>query len=137
MAARQSVAGLSLARSGRGALTGEGDRSEVLQRLQVGAIGLIAVLLFVTIANVIVDNAADEESGLAKAQPEAVIDGIAEAATPPQEPLVELGVAPATPSEEPAKDAGRAPGDGRPNAARVPDLEPDPNLDERMDREPN
>lgn len=118
-------------------MTGESDRSEVLQRLQVGAIGLIAVLLFVSIANVIVDNAAEEESGLAKAQPEAVIDGTAQADEPPQEPLVELGVAPATPSEEPAKVTGRTKGDGRPNTARVPDLEPDPNLDERMDREPN
>ncbi len=68
-------------------------RESALQRIQVGLIGLVVVLLFVSLANLAIDRAqlppgdtGGATSAEIAAQPE----------KPSNEPLVELGVAPVT-----------------------------------------
>lgn len=82
------------------------QRQSAMQRIQVGLIGLIVVLLFVSLANMVLDRVADapQEAGGASQ------DGVAgdDMATP-DEPLAELGVTPVTNEEEKAK-AETAPG---------------------------
>jgi predicted lipid-binding transport protein (Tim44 family) len=70
-----------------------------VQRIQVGLIGLVIVLLFVSIANVM----SDRTSSAAAGSPQAKVNAAADAAKSEQrqdEPLAELGVAPAV-SEQP------------------------------------
>ena len=103
------------------------SKRETIQRIQVGFLGLLGVLMIVGLANVMTHNARlDEGSGTA------AIDGAvnpgastnASAAAPSNnEPLADLGV---TPSNDPALSTAPA----------VPDLEPDPRLTTRMDRDP-
>jgi hypothetical protein len=70
-----------------------------VQRIQVGLIGLVTVLLFVSIANMLFDRTSSAASGSQQTKANAS----AEAAKSEQrqdEPLAELGVAPAV-SEQP------------------------------------
>lgn len=81
-------------------------RQSAMQRIQVGLIGLVVVLLFVSLANMVLDRVADAPSvtempgqgGLA-ADVEAV----------PDEPLAELGVTPVAKEEEVPNNGGLAP----------------------------
>jgi hypothetical protein len=97
-------------------------RREGYQRVQVGLAGLAGVLLLVTLANLVI----------AKARPDLAADtanaGVAQVAADnagaakPNEPLADLGVTPtAETSERPAPS--------------MPDLQPDPRLQQPMDRE--
>jgi hypothetical protein len=82
-----------------------------VQRLQVGLLGLLAVLIFVSIASMVRDRAdqqdklataAERQSGAPKVDDKAVTD----------EPLVELGVTPVVP-EQPAKQTAPKPAQQR------------------------
>ncbi|WP_173202832.1 hypothetical protein [Sphingopyxis sp. BSNA05] len=105
-----------------------------MQRIQVGVVGLAAVLLLVSVANFIIQRASDEQTVIEEMQAEAT--GIAppvatKSEEKPAEPLAELGLtpAPATGKPEAQKPQANLPGQ------TVPDLKPDPNLDAPMDRE--
>jgi hypothetical protein len=99
---------------------------EELQRVQIGLVGLAAVLLIVTLANLVIQTARNE-AGPDSAATEQTVPGAGQVnssgggAAGPSEPLADLGVTPSTDSTAPS----------------VPDLEPDPRLRERMDRDPN
>ena len=100
---------------------------EELQRVQIGLVGLAAVLLVVTLANLVIQTARNE-AGLDTAstdqtlQPNGQVNSSGGSLAGPSEPLADLGVTPST---------------ADPVAPSVPDLEPDPKLRERMDRDPN
>jgi hypothetical protein len=95
-----------------------------LQRVQIGLVGLAAVLLVVTLANLVINTARTDASVEAtSATIEQGIAGVSNA-TGANEPLADLGVTPTTDST-----ASVAPS--------VPDLEPDPRLRQRMDQDRN
>lgn len=75
-------------------------RQSGIQRIQVGLVGLVVVLLFVSLANMVLDRVADapQDGSLSS---EALTAGDIEAT--PDEPLAELGVTPVTNEEEKAK----------------------------------
>lgn len=75
-------------------------RQSATQRIQVGIIGLVVVLLFVSLANMVLDrvtggpnNAAASESAVLAEDQEAM----------PDEPLAELGVTPVATEDKEAK----------------------------------
>lgn len=109
--------------------TREQNQFEAMRRVQLGLVGLGGVLLLVGLINVVIDNVR-RDNGLGQAA--AVQQGMAGAANAiilpekPTEPLADLGVAPAP---EAAKEQA-AP------VTAVPDLEPDPQLQKPMDRDP-
>ena len=85
------------------------QRQSALQRIQVGLIGLVVVLLFVSLANMVLDRVTDappvsetrelSESGNVNLAPNEA----------PAEPLAELGVTPVAPDEVSADSNGSAP----------------------------
>ncbi len=94
------------------------QRKEVIQRIRVGLGGLTGVLLLIGLADIVVDKIRSDEATTSSAE---VANASGHAtATPdqPTEPLAELGVTP--PSDSPKQPV-------------VADLQPDPNLRERMD----
>ncbi|HZV57801.1 MAG TPA: hypothetical protein VFF89_09010 [Sphingobium sp.] len=105
--------------------TDRSPRREALQRVQIGLIGLGAVLLVVAFANIVATVRPDNNSGspalvVAPGQPEtmpAQANGMGRSSSE-SEPLADLGVAPA------------------PVSPSVPDLEPDPRLRKPMDQDP-
>jgi hypothetical protein len=101
-------------------LTREQVRREGFRRVQIGIAGLGGVLLLVGLTEFVVDNVRKEA---ALQLPDLQLqDDVGNVAAPNSEPLADLGVTPA-----PAADAP---------APAVPDLEPDPRLQKRMDRDP-
>lgn len=106
---------------------------DMMQRIQIGLTGLAGVVLLVGLANIVIEKAAVDEAATAPA-----IDGAppllispganvtAPVGEPGPEPLAELGVTPALPDNGEANAPGQV----------VPDLEPNPALNKRMDREP-
>jgi hypothetical protein len=101
---------------------------ELIQRVQVGLVGLVGVLLIVGLANFMIRNARSDDTTLsgnyeASAGGTPTTSANGSAATPASEPLADLGV---TPSNDPSLSATPA----------VPDLEPDPRLSTPMDRDP-
>jgi hypothetical protein len=72
-------------------------RQSAMQRVQVGVIGLVVVLLFVSLANMVIDRV----SGPDVATPQATASGTGEPM--PDEPLAELGVTPIAKDDEKAK----------------------------------
>lgn len=85
------------------------QKQSAIQRIQVGLVGLVVVLLFVTLANMVLDRVSDgPQTG-----------GVPETATltadkdaTPDEPLAELGVTPVakeSDAERAAKDAAQTP----------------------------
>jgi antitoxin (DNA-binding transcriptional repressor) of toxin-antitoxin stability system len=76
------------------------QRQSAMQRIQVGLVGLVIVLLFVSLANMVLDRVNDGTSvtSTANGQPVAV-----ESEQLPDEPLAELGVTPVAKDEEEAK----------------------------------
>tara|TARA_R110000772_G_scaffold87136_11_gene181969 strand:- start:1566 stop:1940 length:375 start_codon:yes stop_codon:yes gene_type:complete len=114
------------------------NRQDTVQRIQVGLVGLVAVLLLVSIANFVLQRASDEQSAIEEIQAEAsgsarelVKDVLP--ATAPAEPLAELGITPApVPTDGVIKPVPKEPGS---RAQVVPDLEPDPKLEAPMDQE--
>lgn len=108
-------------------------RRESRRRLLVGVSGLLAMLLLVLLAGLVTDRAR-KEADAAMAQAEAA--GVANPGTPQQagnEPLADLGVAPSVESAQPAPQAtAPVPTTTQPtpmSSGRVPDLQPDPQLE--------
>lgn len=66
-----------------------------VQRIQVGLLGLLAVLLFVSIANMILDRAGSK----VETAPASTVAGPQDKAQPKDEPLAELGITPSVGSE--------------------------------------
>lgn len=89
------------------------QRQSAIQRIQVGVVGLVVVLLFVTLANMVLDRVSDspQTDGTNDAAP--MTEG--KDATP-DEPLAELGVTPV------AKDESN----NRPMSATPPRAQPAP-----------
>jgi len=113
------------------------DRQDTMQRIQVGTVGLVAVLLVISVANFVFQRVSDEQTAIEELQAEAsgtVGELAKEAQEPPAEPLAELGITPAPVPEEEGDDAAATEQGGEGQV--VPDLEPDPKLDAPMDREP-
>ena len=85
------------------------QRQSAIQRIQVGLVGLVVVLLFVTLANMVLDRVRDgPQTG---SVPDAAPLTADKDATP-DEPLAELGVTPVakeTDAERAAKDAAQTP----------------------------
>jgi hypothetical protein len=88
--------------AGKGAFMARSNESAI-QRLQVGLVGLLVVLLFVSIASMILDGANDPIQAVTDGS-DAKTGGAANAKAAGEEPLVELGVTPVVP-EQPAKQA--------------------------------
>jgi len=109
-----------------------------MQRIQIGVVGLVTILMLVSLANFVLERAEDEEI-VAQDIPE---EGVVAAGStpvieeePPAEPLAELGVTP-TPEPEPEGEVQERvePLIGTEGQV-VPDLKPDPNLESPMDEQ--
>jgi hypothetical protein len=72
-------------------------RETALQRIQVGGVGLIGVLLFVSLANLVVDRSSVPESGAVNMQ---VVGQSNAGKQTVEEPLAEIGVAPTVDSDQ-------------------------------------
>lgn len=81
-------------------------RQSALQRIQVGLIGLVVVLLFVSLANMVLDRVADAPA-VSEMPGQGGLTSDAEAV--PDEPLAELGVTPVAKEEEVPDTGGLAP----------------------------
>lgn len=78
-----------------------GTRAEALRRLQMGAIGVVAVLLLVGLASIVKDRAAETETASVR---EAAATSSPGASAVAADPLAEAGVVPeiaASPSPDP------------------------------------
>ena len=85
------------------------QRQSAIQRIQVGLVGLVVVLLFVTLANMVLDRVSDgpQTGGVPDAAPLKT-----EKHATPDEPLAELCVTPVakeTDTERAAKNAAQTP----------------------------
>lgn len=115
------------------------DRQDTMQRIQVGVVGLVSVLLLVSVANFVLQRASDERSAIEEIQAEsagAAGELVREPEEPaaPAEPLAELGITPA-PAPEEVEEAPLVAPPGS-SGQVVPDLKPDPKLEAPMDQEP-
>ena len=80
-----------------------GTNSQSIQRLQVGLFGLAAMVLLVALANIIRNNADQNEATIVpEAAPTVVVKKQADTAS---DPLADAGVVPDTPAEPAASDA--------------------------------
>ena len=78
-----------------------GSRSQSIQRLQVGLFGLAAMVLLVALANIIRNNAEQNEATVV---PEAAPTMAAKPqASEASDPLADAGVVPDTPTEQPTE----------------------------------
>jgi hypothetical protein len=88
------------------------QRQSAIQRIQVGVVGLVVVLLFVTLANMVLDRVSEgpQTGGVPNSAPAAADDDAT-----PDEPLAELGVTPvakddnSSASEQAPRQPARAP----------------------------
>ncbi|GAB5487946.1 MAG: hypothetical protein Pars2KO_15160 [Parasphingorhabdus sp.] len=113
------------------------DHQDTMQRIQVGVIGLVAVLLLVSVVNFVFQRASDEESAIEEIQAEAIDStrGLVQAEEEaPAEPLADIGITPAPAPEEDAMRETDIPVSTEGQV--VPDLKPDPKLEAPMDQEP-
>lgn len=81
------------------------QRQSAIQRIQVGVIGLVVVLLFVTLASMVLDRVSDgpQAGGTSQsAPPTAGLDKT------PDEPLAELGVTPVAQDDVTTGPAGQS-----------------------------
>ena len=103
---------------------------DMMQRIQIGLTGLAGVVLLVGLANIVINKAAVREDATAvDGSPPMLVapaNSTASQGEPGPEPLAELGVTPALPDNS----------DDNTSRQVVPDLEPNPAINERMDREP-
>ena len=76
------------------------QRQSAMQRIQVGVIGLVVVLLFVSLANMVLDRVTGGETAGTLPNSEAVA---VEGEALPDEPLAELGVTPVAKDDEASK----------------------------------
>lgn len=105
--------------------------SDSMRRLQIGIAGVMAVLLLVGLAGLIGDRAREQVAGDAAATANAAATGQADAGT--GAPLEELGVQPVTTPTDGQAPAAVVNTPAKavplpPTTAKVPDLEPDPEL---------
>lgn len=109
--------------------TREQNQFEAMRRVQLGLVGLGSVLLLVGLINVVIDNVRRDNGLAPMSSVQQGMSGVANAVMVPEkptEPLADLGVAPAPEvTTEPAAPV-----------TAVPDLEPDPQLQKPMDRDP-
>lgn len=84
------------------------SNDSAIQRLQVGLVGLMVVLLFVSVASMILDGADDPEKTTAAQAAGGESGKVADG-----EPLVELGVTPVVP-DQPEKQKTAQPASGAP-----------------------
>lgn len=111
------------------------ERQDSIQRIQVGVVGLVAVLLLVSIANFVLQRASDEQTAIEVIQAEAtgsVPQPSEKIIVPaPSEPLADLGITPTRVPEgiQPVPEIPVK------RVQVVPDLEPDPKLEAPMDKE--
>ena len=80
-------------------------RETALQRIQVGGVGLIGVLLFVSLANLVVDRSVGEDTDISNRQIAGQSNGDKQTA---EEPLAEIGVAPTVDSDQNSKQSVRS-----------------------------
>jgi len=80
-------------------------RAEAIKRLQVGLGGLLAMLLLVSLANIIQDRRAESERTTV---PDPAASG-EESAAPAKDPLADAGVVPELPAEPSAAATGNGP----------------------------
>lgn len=83
------------------------SRQSTMQRLQVGLVGLVVVLLLVSLANMALDRATDKPAVSGTESVSAVTDASKEAEAP-AEPMAELGVAPVSKDSDAKAEAGAA-----------------------------
>lgn len=83
-----------------------GSNSQSIQRLQVGLFGLAAMVLLVALANIIRNNAEQNEATVV---PEAAPTAITEKKAPVSDPLADAGVVPDTPAPKPTEGSARPP----------------------------
>jgi hypothetical protein len=120
---RNSFVGLAKCAALKGIMIDIARRREAVHRIQVGLAGLAGVLLLVGLANIVAANIKSDDRAATMAvtgdalNSQAGGDGIGD-----NEPLAELGVAPSE--------------DSLSQPITVPDLQPDPRLRKRMDRDP-
>ena len=82
-----------------------GTRSQSVQRLQVGLFGLAAMILLVSLANIILTNAEKNEARVVpEAAPTVTAEGGAEAVS---DPLADAGVVPDMPDEPEQEASGQ------------------------------
>jgi len=82
-----------------------GTRSQLIQRLQVGVLGLAAMVLMVALADIVITRARETEAqSVPEASPVAAIGG----SQAPRDPLADAGVVPDLPAD-PAIQAGLPP----------------------------
>lgn len=95
-----------------------GSRSEAFRRLQMGAIGVVAVLLLIGLASIIKDRATQTDStAVAGAAPTTAPDGTSAGA----DPLAEAGVLPDMPASPSSPEATpQQPGATMTGAAATP-----------------
>ncbi|MEP7349987.1 MAG: hypothetical protein ABI668_08565 [Sphingorhabdus sp.] len=97
-------------------------RQSALQRIQVGLIGLVVVLLFVSLANMVLDRVTDAPS-VSEAPGMPLDSNLGTGAEDaPAEPLAELGVTPVA-KDEGTSAGGLAPASSN-NVRRVPAKQP-------------
>ena len=84
----------------------EGDRRETVQRLQVGAFGLVAMILLVGLASMIQTSAEESRAGAVPEAAPPVI--VSETPTPARDPLADAGVVPDLPPEPGTEGDGAA-----------------------------
>lgn len=87
------------------------QRQSAIQRIQVGVVGLVVVLLFVTLANMVLDRVSESPQTVSGSVPVA-----AEKDETPDEPLAELGVTPVAKDETAEQAADRSVPAARPAA---------------------
>jgi N-acetyl-gamma-glutamylphosphate reductase len=79
-----------------------GTKSEAMRRLQMGALGVVAVLLLIGLASIIKDSATQTENVAVPGAAPTTAPGAAPAAA---DPLAEAGVVPEIPADTPATGA--------------------------------
>lgn len=76
------------------------QKQSAMQRIQVGVVGLVVVLLFVSLANMVLDRVTGGRDAGTVANGDRVTT---DSETMPDEPLAELGVTPVAKDDEAAK----------------------------------
>jgi hypothetical protein len=83
-----------------------GSRSQSMQRLQIGLFGLAAMVLLVSLANIVLNNAEKNEARVVpEAAPTVAADEGSDAVS---DPLADAGVVPDMPDQDQAGDAAPA-----------------------------
>lgn len=87
------------------------QKQSAIQRIQVGVVGLVVVLLFVTLATMVLDRVSDSPQTAGTTDAAAITEVKDET---PDEPLAELGVTPVAKDESATKPMRATPPRGRP-----------------------